>query len=350
MSSAHLSSNSRAVSAIVCATITAAIATVVVILRLITRWKILNFLGKDDWCIVIALFFSISNSITMVLQALWAFGRHFDTLSASQIDLFLHPFYFSIISYNSGLIFVKISILLLYLRIFHTSRLRYGCYILLGVVIAYGAFLILSSIFTCWPIARFWNKNIPGGCIPSAPLWYGHSAGNIVTDLAIFVLPLKTIYGLKLPRGQKISLCLVFTLGFFVCIISIVRIPSLYLAITTPDPTWNNIGISNWSCIEINAAITCASLSTLKPLVSRFFPNLLPSYGPEVDYQFSTYGDIEGSRLARGTVGGSITRTSSGTTVVQSDTDMIYKENFIRIEMEEEGENPPLGEIRNGST
>lgn len=50
-----LESNSRAVSVIVCTTITVAMAAIVVVLRLITRWKILNFLGKDDWCIAIAL-------------------------------------------------------------------------------------------------------------------------------------------------------------------------------------------------------------------------------------------------------------------------------------------------------
>jgi len=126
----------------------------------------------------------------------------------------LQPFYFSVLTYNISLIFVKVSILLLYLRIFDSSRTRYGCYILLGVVITYGAFLILSSIFSCWPIGRFWDNRIPGHCIPGPPLWYGNAAANIATDLAIFILPLKTIYGLKLPRGQKISLCFVFTLGF----------------------------------------------------------------------------------------------------------------------------------------
>jgi len=50
-----LESNPRAVSVIVCATLTVAIAATIVVLRLITRWKILKYLGKDDWCIAIAL-------------------------------------------------------------------------------------------------------------------------------------------------------------------------------------------------------------------------------------------------------------------------------------------------------
>ncbi|KAN0112482.1 hypothetical protein V8E51_005433 [Hyaloscypha variabilis] len=347
----ELGSNSRALSVIVWSTVTVAIAAFVVILRIITRWKILNFLGKDDWFILVAVVFSIGNTICMCLQAIWGFGRHFDTLLGYQIDMFLHPFYFSIISYDVALTLVKLSILFLYLRIFDSSRIRYGCYILLGVVITTGSFIVLSSSFICWPVASFWDKSIPGYCIPYAHLWYSHSALNILTDLAIFVLPLKTIYGLKLPRNQKISLCFVFTLGFFVCIISVFRIQYLKLAATTPDPTWNNNGIAEWSCIEINAAITCASLSTLKPLLSRLFPNLLSSFGPPSVDQFSPHGDIEGTRPARETVGGSMSRTSTGTTVVQSDTDMIYQERFTETsDMAEKGVSPRLREIPGGST
>jgi hypothetical protein len=117
-------------------------------------------------------------------------------------------------SYGLGLTFTKISILLLYLRLFATSRTRYGCYILLGVVIIYGTWLFFSSIFPCVPIRRFWDKSIPGHCLAFTPIWFTNASLNIATDLAIFVLPQRTIYALSLPKGQKISLCLVFALGF----------------------------------------------------------------------------------------------------------------------------------------
>lgn len=115
------------------------------------------------------------------------------------------------------------------------------------------------------------------------------------------------------------------TLFHSVCIISIIRLPSLHLAATTPDPTWNNISIANWSCIELSAAITCASLSTLKPLISRLFPNLLPSVGSREYPQFTTGADVESSTVALETIGGSTSRSNS-TGMTESDTDMIYKE------------------------
>lgn len=41
------------------------------------------------------------------------------------------------------------------------------------------------------------------------------------------------------------------------------------------DPTWDNVGVAILSCIELNIAIICPCLPTLKPLISRHFPRLL---------------------------------------------------------------------------
>jgi hypothetical protein len=114
--------------------------------------------------------------------------------------------------------------------------------------------------------------------------------------------------------------------------ISIIRLYALHIASTTPDPTWNNIGIANWSCIEVNTALICPSLTTLKPLISRVFPNHRPSANAQFD-EFSTAVDVE-SNKSDGTFGvetidGSWSRSrSSGQADLQSDTDMKYKENF----------------------
>ena len=40
---------------VVCAVITVFIAAIAVFLRFFTRWRILHILGKEDWCILVAL-------------------------------------------------------------------------------------------------------------------------------------------------------------------------------------------------------------------------------------------------------------------------------------------------------
>jgi hypothetical protein len=55
-------------------------------------------------------------------------------------------------------------------------------------------------------------------------------------------------------------------------IISVVRIRYLKLF---EDFSWENSPSSMWSVGELTSAITCCCLPTLRPLVSRYFPNLI---------------------------------------------------------------------------
>lgn len=67
-----------------------------------------------------------------------------------------------------------------------------------------------------------------------------------------------------------------------VCIISIVRL--IALINITQYPSWDGFYSSAnmiyWTAVEVNAAIACACIMTLKPLIQRVFPRLLsPSKG-----------------------------------------------------------------------
>lgn len=50
------------------------------------------------------------------------------------------------------------------------------------------------------------------------------------------------------------------------------RLFSLYSAINTTDPTWDNVPVSYWTVVELNCGIICACLSTLRPLISKLVP------------------------------------------------------------------------------
>lgn len=43
-------------------------------------------------------------------------------------------------------------------------------------------------------------------------------------------------------------------------------------AVSADDPTWHNVGPGSWSLVELNCAILCSNLPTLRPLVVRYFP------------------------------------------------------------------------------
>lgn len=63
------------------------------------------------------------------------------------------------------------------------------------------------------------------------------------------------------------------------CIVSIIRILTLKTAVSDRDPTWDNVGPGSWSVVELNCAILCHNLPTLRPLVVRYFPTFGLSTG-----------------------------------------------------------------------
>ncbi len=48
-----------------------------------------------------------------------------------------------------------------------------------------------------------------------------------------------------------------------------------YVFSNTTDPSWDSIGMTHWNVVEVNVAIVCACLMTVKPLVSKLWPQLL---------------------------------------------------------------------------
>ena len=59
-----------------------------------------------------------------------------------------------------------------------------------------------------------------------------------------------------------------------VCVISLIRLPSLIAFARSDDPTWDEAPVAVWSCVELNMAIICACCMTLRPLALRLWPHI----------------------------------------------------------------------------
>jgi hypothetical protein len=89
---------------------------------------------------------------------------------------------------------------------------------------------------------------------------------NIVTDWFILFLPIPVVWGLQLERRAKWSISSLFAVGFFTCIISIVRLFYSRRVDNTTDPSWDYVHISLISSIECAAGILAACMPTWRPL------------------------------------------------------------------------------------
>ena len=128
---------------------------------------------------------------------------------------------------------VKISIVLLYLRSFFKGWFRTSCLALLGFLVAFTVAITASSIAQCSPVPHFWDASVSGTCLDQRALWYANAIFTIVTDILLLALPLQPIHASNLPGGQKVALMLVFALGMFTTIASIVRMQTFNLSPTS---------------------------------------------------------------------------------------------------------------------
>lgn len=111
---------------------------------------------------------------------------------------------------------VKISILLLYRRIFAPSR---RTKIFIGVLLVFLFLFYLSNmmvkIFLCTPRKLIWDKDpkIKGRCINPHALYLVTAIINVLSDFYILLLPLPAIWHLQIPLARRIGLMFAFSAG-----------------------------------------------------------------------------------------------------------------------------------------
>ncbi|THY04381.1 hypothetical protein D6D03_03738 [Aureobasidium pullulans] len=252
--------------------ITTALATAVVILRLVVRCKFVKAIGFDDFVIVVSLFLSwivLGLTVAMVVTGFGSYAwsnpldiRH----TTAKLFLSWNVLYVVLIHVT------KASILTQYLRIFPTRTMRRLTWLLFATLLPSLFWGVFASIFICNPVKKVWRPMTPGHCLGTRTYWLSVTSVNIVLDFAVLALPIPVISRLKLPRRQKIALVGVFLLGFFTCAVSIVRLVVVHNAYARHNYTASSAEAVTWSMVEANVGIICASLLALKPLITFFFP------------------------------------------------------------------------------
>jgi hypothetical protein len=171
--------------------------------------------------------------------------------------------------------FIKMSLLFLYLRLSPDKGFRIAVYAMIGLSIAFSISSIFASALQCIPVSMLWNPNQPGHCIDVIAFYYANAAINIVTDVIIYVLPIRVLWGLQLPKRQRLGLAFLFSLGGVVVVASMIRIVTLHQLIHSTDPTWALVSPFNWSTIELHLGIFVTCGPAFKAFFRRYIPRLL---------------------------------------------------------------------------
>lgn len=139
-----------------------------------------------------------------------------------------------------------------------------------AVVVAWAIGMMFTVILICVPARGYWDQATPAKCQQDVQLI--SSIGNIVTEVILLALPLPVIWRLSLAPRQKAVLTGIFCLGFVAVVISLLRVSFIFSPHMHDDFTRDAVDIVCWTLAEITTGSLCASLITLRPLVSRVLP------------------------------------------------------------------------------
>ncbi|KAK0750956.1 hypothetical protein B0T18DRAFT_59497 [Schizothecium vesticola] len=255
-----------------------AIAAVAVAARFYTRAVIMRGLAAEDWFVLAAWLLSIGYTVSMVLEAMSALGRHSWTLQAEDLVTFgkVRASWAALLFYQLSLTCSKISILLLYLRVLTYSWARRAAWVLVAVVVIYNTLYFVSTLTLCVPIEALWNRTVRGSCHTGQVYMWTAIGFHIVTDFLMFALPLPVVI-MTAALPQRIMLLIIFALGFLVCVISLLRAVLIKPLLGSADFTWDFVTVAHWTSVEVNAAVVCACLLVIRPLLGVLWSKLRPA-------------------------------------------------------------------------
>lgn len=108
----------------------------------------------------------------------------------------------------------KVSVLLLYTKVFPTRWTILAARITAAIVACWSISSILATALICHPISYSWGGTAEGHCGNQVALYKGIGVINLITDCACLALPMKHLWEIQLPRARKNALVLTFALGF----------------------------------------------------------------------------------------------------------------------------------------
>lgn len=142
------------------------------------------------------------------------------------------------------------------------------------------------------PISRYQTFNSGLSTVANyANSLLARAAVSVALDVWMLAIPLSQLPGLKLHWKKKVSVGLMFFVGTFVTVVSVLRLQSLMKYASSTNVTWDNTSVAIWSTIELNVGMICTSLPTIRLLAVRVWPVLNGStIRSKFGYSGSRYG------------------------------------------------------------
>ena len=128
---------------------------------------------------------------------------------------------------------------------------------------------ILIGYLICTPLSKLWTETTAGHCGSATAAYISLGVLDVVLDMAVFALPIPSLYKLQVSKHRKIALAATFALGLSTIVAGIMRLVAVVRINFSSDLEQREVGLVYWSAIEGSTGIVVACALTLRPLLDR---------------------------------------------------------------------------------
>ncbi|KAF5006963.1 hypothetical protein FDECE_6679 [Fusarium decemcellulare] len=216
---------------VICGFLLTTVSASCVILRTISR-TVLAYMRWEDWLAILATLGSVGFLTASMFSVSFGLG---DVVLPNMLRHFLEARLATIAAYNFTQLAVKFSTLIQYKRIFTLPLAQRVFTYLICWLSIYTLPCLLLPMFPCWPVAKYWDQNLPGQCINQGIPQYTLAGINVFNDLAILIAPWPFLRALRISSRARIALIAVFGCGVFVCLVAVLRLYTIYQFASATD-------------------------------------------------------------------------------------------------------------------
>ncbi|KAI1875455.1 hypothetical protein JX265_004513 [Neoarthrinium moseri] len=254
------------------------ISWICVLLRFYVRFRVVRAPGWDDLCVGLYLTFYVENA-----------------------------------TYCSSAAFIKLALLLQYLRIFDRGTSMYK--ITLGVTIFTALWGIAYSVIAwvpCVPVSDYWDLYSDGkrcyGYGSHTPYSFvatyeSHSAFNMALDTIVFIIPIPLLFKDGVTTAARLRLVALLSMGCIVLALAAWRLQTMIAnqvaTYPTRDPTWYGPISIILAALELNAASICASVPIFWPVFTQNWSGIFVTQEVKITRE-SRYNEEDRDSLTRG--------------------------------------------------
>ncbi|KAL2855633.1 hypothetical protein BJX68DRAFT_263988 [Aspergillus pseudodeflectus] len=285
------------------------VSTIAFLLRLASRrigrvkWQL------DDTLVLLgSLTFNAFMGLTLADIEYGGVGSHQASLPSTTLRTWAKFLLPSSLVYIYAVTFPKLAIVAFYLSSFFDHRAsKIICYVTAVTLCLNIIANTAAGLAICRPLRALWDGGIADHCFNiSAWLRYGRVV-NVVSGVVLLVLPVPHVFRLKLALGVNFAVVVMFLMGSFGLVASILGLARIPTTDAAADATFSAALVFLWSTVEIGMYQLAACMVAYLPLgkwimskirpgpddVERKEPNFVPRRRVDIYHPVRDYGDGE---------------------------------------------------------